>query len=328
MQGKQNIIRLVLVFVLSVSLAGCATGMASITPTKATVGYVTAIHKELVSLPLPESKIVVAVYKFRDQTGQYKDSNSQQTTTFSTAVTQGTTSMLIKALEDSGWFEPIEREGLSNLLNEREIIRSTNKEYSFLLQGEQKTSPVLPPLMYAPIILEGGVISYETNTVTGGFGARYFGIGGSAQTRRDQVTVYLRAVSVKTGKILKSVSATKSILSREVDFGIFRFVGLMRLLEVESGLSTNEPPQMCVLEAIEKAVHDLIVEGTIDGIWNLKNPEDINSSSIQDYLKEKQGIEKTFVFDKEGNLAEDNTQYLSSIQDYAGEQETRRNDYR
>ena len=38
-----------------------------------------------------------------------------------TAVTQGASSMILKALEESKWFIPLEREGLSNLLNERKI---------------------------------------------------------------------------------------------------------------------------------------------------------------------------------------------------------------
>jgi len=299
MREKQNTMKLFSVLVLGFFLTGCAAGLASIATERATVGYTTAIHKDLASLPEPEAKIVVAVYKFRDQTGQYK--YHPQATTFSTAVTQGSTSMLIKALEDSKWFEPIEREGLPNLLTERKIIRSTTEEYrQHLSEEEQKNLPVLPPLMYAPIILEGGIIAYETNVVTGGFGAKYFGVGGSGETRRDQVTIYLRAVSVKNGKVLKTVTTTKAILSRGVDFGIFRFVRVKRLLEVEAGLTTNEPPQMCVLEAVEKAVHDLIVEGTLDKIWNLKNPEDIKSSSIQNYLKEKEEV--NVAFDKKGNL--------------------------
>ncbi|MEK7578498.1 MAG: CsgG/HfaB family protein, partial [Patescibacteria group bacterium] len=141
MKEKQSVMRIMPVFVLLVFMTGCAASMASIITTKATAGYTTAIHKDLVSLPPPERKIVVAVYKFRDQTGQYK--SSPQATTFSTAVTQGTTSMLIKALEDSKWFEPIEREGLPNLLTERKIIRSTTEEYKNL-QKEEKSLPVLP----------------------------------------------------------------------------------------------------------------------------------------------------------------------------------------
>jgi len=278
---------------------GCGSELAYKHTERATIGYTTAIHNDLISLPEPKEKIVVAVYKFRDQTGQYK--TSAQATTFSTAVTQGATSMLIKALEDSGWFIPIEREGLSNLLNERQIIRSTRLQYQN--EGGQKLPP-LPPLLYAGVLLEGGIIGYDTNLITGGLGVKYFGAGGSGKFRRDQVTIYLRLVSTKNGQILKSVSTTKSVLSRQVDFGIYRFVRVKRLLEAETGLSTNEPPSMCVLEAIEKAVFDMIIEGLQDGIWQLKNPEDINHPVIQKYLQEKQQTEKIVTFDKKGRLVE------------------------
>jgi len=254
---------------------------------QATLTHTTAAHKDLVSLPPPERKVVAATYQFSDQTGQYK--YRADVTTYSRAVTQGATSMLIKALEDSGWFEVIEREGLARLLKERDIINTTRKNYK---SSQGQSLPLLPPLLYAGVILEGGIISYDTNVVTGGFGAKYFGLGGDIEYRKDQVTIYLRAVSVQNGKILKSVSTTKTILSKEVHLGIFRFVSLKRLLEAETGLTTNEPPHMCVLEAIEKAVLSLIIEGIADGIWNLKNPEDIKSPVIQSYLEEKKEVEK------------------------------------
>lgn len=237
----------------------------------------------------------MSVYKFRDQTGQYK--YHPTATTFSTAITQGATSMLIKALEDSGWFIPVEREGLPDLLTERKIVRATRNQYD-----KNNELPGLPPLMYAGLLLEGGIIAYETNIVTGGFGARYFGIGGSVEYRRDSITIYLRAVSIKNGKVLKSVMVRKVILSREIDLGVYRFIRFKRLLEAETGLSYNEPTQMCVLEAIEKAVFSLIVEGIIDGFWQLENKENINSPIIKKYLKERESIEKRLYFDKEGNL--------------------------
>jgi len=280
-----------------VSLSGCKEVDLALTPTRATIGYTTTIHNDLISLPSPQQKVVVAVYKFRDQTGQYK--TSAAATTFSTAVTQGATSMVNKALEDSGWFIPIEREGLPNLLNERKIIRSTR------LQAEAEGGPklgALPPLLYAGVLLEGGIIGYDTNYITGGAGVRYFGIGGSGQFRKDRVTIYLRLVSTKNGQVLKSVSTTKSILSKEVDIGVYRFVSVKRLLEAETGLSTNEPATMCVMEAIEKAVYDLIVEGIKDGIWGLADPEDINHPVIQNYLREKRRSEKIVTYDKKGNL--------------------------
>jgi curli production assembly/transport component CsgG len=286
---------------LGVFLSGCSGDFTrdnfSMKPMKATIGHTSAIHNDLVSLPGPAEKIVVAVYKFRDQTGQYKASSS--TTTFSTAVTQGATSMLVKALEDSGWFTPIEREGLPNLLNERKIIRSSR------LQHEAETGnkmASLPSLLYAGVLLEGGIISYDTNFITGGAGLRYFGMGGSGMFRKDRVTIYLRLVSVKNGEVLKTVSTSKSILSKEVDFNVYRFVSVEKLLEAETGYSTNEPPSMCVLEAVEKAVYDLIIEGIQDGIWDLKNQKDFNTPVIQKYFEEKKTVEKMITLDKEGNL--------------------------
>jgi curli production assembly/transport component CsgG len=254
-------------------------------PTKpAKIGFVTAAHKDLISLPPPKMKIFVGVYRFRDQTGQYKI--QPNATSFSTMVTQGATSMLVKALEDSGWFIPVEREGLSDILTERKIIRATIAHYKEKQKGNGKKLPELPPLDMASITIEGGIVAYDTDVYTGGFGLKYYGIGGSTQFRVDRVTIYLRAVSVDTGRVLRSVMTNKTILSKEVDIGVYRYVSIKKLLEIETGLSYNEPTQMCVLEAIEKAVVALIVDGIKNHYWELKNPDDINSPVIKRYIEE------------------------------------------
>ena len=275
---------------LTVLLTGCSPYLRQANPvftSPATLGYTTSVHKDLISLPEPKEQIVIAVYKFRDQTGQYKASSTGMT--WSTAVTQGATSMLLKAMEDSGWFIVVEREGISNLLNERKIIRSTRENYA---DENGNNLPPLPPLLYAGVTVEGGIISYETNTLTGGIGARYFGLGGHTEFRSDQVSIYLRTVATKSGRILNQVNTTKTILSKAVDFSLYRFVREKRLLEYESGFTTNEPPQLCVLEAIEKAVLGLICEGILSKSWELKNPQDIRSPIIQQYLQEKQNVDQ------------------------------------
>jgi curli production assembly/transport component CsgG len=282
---RQNKTALI-VLVSSLLATGCTAANKFLT-TSATLDYQTAVHEDLRSLPLPEKKIVVAVYKFKDQTGQYKFHPTA--TTFSTAVTQGATSMLIKALEESGWFLPVEREGLPDLLTERKIVRETQKETE------------LPSLLSAPIVLEGGVVAYETNLITGGVGVKYYGAGGSADFRRDSVSIYLRTTSVADGRVIKSVMTQKTILSKEVDIGVFRFVKLKRLLEIETGLSTNEPPQMCVLEAIEKAVYSLILEGVISRLWTPADREKM-MPIIQEYLNEK-GEHKKAELDENGNIS-------------------------
>src|SRR5690625_2480365 len=92
------------------------------------IGEITATERDFEKLPTPKEQVVVGVYKFRDQTGQYK--SSELGANWSTAVPQGLTTILIKSLEDSKWFIPIERENIGNLLNERQIIRTTRQEYS------------------------------------------------------------------------------------------------------------------------------------------------------------------------------------------------------
>lgn len=229
----------------------------------------TPSHKGLSELPAPQEKLVAAVYRFRDQTGQYKP--SEDIASWSTAVTQGATSILLKTIQDSGWFDAIEREGISNLMNERQIIRSIRAEH-----GDQ--SP-LPPLLYAGVMLEGGIIGYDSNTMTGGMGARYLGIGGSTEFRQDKVTIYLRVVSTQNSRILKTVHSTETILSQKVDANVFKFVDEAKIIEGEAGYTVNEPATMAVTRAIEKAVEKLIMEGIKDGLWQVDEDE-------QPYLEE------------------------------------------
>ncbi|GET25276.1 CsgG/HfaB family protein [Prolixibacter sp. NT017] len=276
-------VQLVIVLTASFVLSSCnAYFNQPMAPTPARIGQDTRISSKFAELPAPEEPIVAAVYKFRDQTGQYKATDYGSS--WSTAITQGATSILLKALEDSKWFVPIEREGLANLLNERKIINSSRMNYS---QQTGSNEPSLPPLLFAGVILEGGIISYDYNILTGGAGARYLGIGANTQYREDRVSIYLRAISTNSGRILKSVNVSKRILSQEISAGVFKYVATNKLLEAESGFTYNEPTDIAVQEAIEKAVLDLIMEGVFDGLWKLKNPEDVEAPIFTEYLKEK-----------------------------------------
>ena len=230
------------------------------------------INRDLVNLPLPKGKIVASIYSFRDLTGQYKPSPSSS---FSTAVSQGASSMLVKSVKDSGWFSALSREGLQDLLTERKIIRAGLKN--------KKVKAEVPALLGANIIFEGGIIGYETNMKTGGAGAKYFGVGISEQYRVDQVTVNLRAVDVSSGRVINSVTVSRSILSRQVQAGAFRFIRFKRLLEVEAGYTRNEPVQLCLLEAIQEAVVRIIVEGVEDSSWSLRHSQQTSHPLLAKY---------------------------------------------
>lgn len=272
-------------------MSSCAPFLnQSFAPKDARLGAESPVAELFPLLPEPKEKIVASVYKFRDQTGQYKP--SEVGANWSTAVTQGATSILLRALEESEWFVALERENLGNLMNERKIIRSSRAQY---LDGENLQESLLPPLLFAGIILEGGIISYDANVITGGAGLRYFGAGASGQYRQDRVTVYLRAISTSNGRILKTVYTSKTILSQTVDVGLFRYVKFKRLLETESGFTYNEPTEIAVKDAIEKAVHSLIIEGIIEGLWESEAEAPLENEAIQEYLEEKQISEHTDV---------------------------------
>lgn len=236
----------------------------------------TATFSDLTSLPEPRGKIVASVYNFRDYTGQYKRSPASS---FSTAVTQGATAMLMSAMADSGWFVVLEREGLQNLLTERKIIRAALQKHN----DTPDLNTDLPSLMSANVLLEGGIVAYDSNIKTGGLGVRYFGIGTSEQYREDQVTVNLRAVDIVSGRVLHSVLVSKTVLSMEITSGVYTFVDHKKLLESEAGVTTNEPAQLCVLAAIESALLHLIAEGVQKRLWALQNPDDLHSQIITRY---------------------------------------------
>lgn len=231
-------------------------------------------YRDLRFLPDPRGRIPVAVYGFRDQTGQYK---AAPASSFSTAVTQGGATMLTNVLQESGWFSVLEREGLQNLLTERKIIRSATPR----TPGSRTTDTEdgITPLTSASILLEGGIVAYDSDIRTGGIGVRYLGISSSEQYRLDQVTVNLRAVDIRTGRILLSVMTTKSLLSREIQAGVFRFIEFKKLLEAEAGYTSNEPAQLCLLSAIEAAVIHMIAQGVEQKLWAV-SPESRHGDGI------------------------------------------------
>lgn len=282
------------VLLFSFLLVGCGAYFNQpVNRQQARAGELTSKSRYLKELPKPAEPIIAGVYNFRDQTGQYK--NIDVGSSFSTAISQGGTTMLIKALEDSGWFTVLERENLGNLLNERNIINTTREQYK---KAGSDNQPQLPPLLFAGILLEGGVVSYDTNIITGGAGARYFGVGSSTQYREDRITVYLRAVSTTNGRILKTVYVSKTILSQAVSANLFKYVNFQRLLEVETGFTVNEPVQLAMKDAIEKAVESLIIEGISENLWRTASGKETDSLLVANYFTEKDIEESTLLYDR------------------------------
>ncbi|MGB3712699.1 MAG: CsgG/HfaB family protein [Erythrobacter sp.] len=278
---------------LGAGLGGCMTladDGRDLLPEETSLAYFpkkTQTQNLLQQLPGPQRQVAIAVYGFTDQTGQFKPTNSGQT--LSRAVTQGAGSILVKALQDAGtrsWFTVVERENLDNLLKERQIIGEMRRRYL----GEEEVDPnALPALLFAGVLLEGGIIGYDTNTVTGGAGAAFLGIGGRTEYRQDTVTVYLRAVSVRTGEVLTNVQASKTIASQAIGANAYRFVAFRELLEAEWGITANEPDQIALQQAIEKAVYGLVLEGVELDLWRFADMERA-APILATYRAERDGI--------------------------------------
>ena len=221
---------------------------------------------QLVKLPeLDGPRIPVAIYGFLDRTGQKK--SNDKLALFSTAVTQGAESFLIQSLQDPpGWFTVVERVGLDNLIKERQLIRNQREVY------EGKDAKPLRPLLVAGLIIDGGIIGYDTNLRSGGTGARALGIGASAQYRVDEIVISLRLISVNTGEVLLNTAVSKTIYSTAQNQGVLTFVDMgTTSIELENGVAINEPTTYAVRVAIEQAVYEMIQEGIKRKIWAAKS---------------------------------------------------------
>ena len=262
---KNNIFR-ILPITLAAVLAGCGTISESLRTFDEPVSIKTSVKKESELKEPASGQIPVAVYNFRDMTGQRK--SSQTIASLSSAVTQGADAYLVKSLQEVGggkWFKVLERGGLDNLIKERQLIRQMRELY----QG--KDAQPLPPMLFAGMILEGGIIGYDSNTKSGGSGARILGIGGTTEYRQDEVTISLRAVSVATGEVLVAVNVSKTVISFQDKAGVLKFYEAgTQAIELETGSATNESMNKAVQIAIHAAVVDLIQQGVEKGHWGIK----------------------------------------------------------
>ena len=260
----------ILIAVLScLVLAGCATKYADNDYQVEAPRIVSADffkREENKVKPPKGGKVIVSVYSFKDQTGQRKPND--KLAVFSSAVTQAPDAYLVKALQDVGdgsWFRVIEPIDIDSLIKERQLIKSMRDLYD----GD-KAKP-LDPLLFSGLIIEGGVVGYDSSVQSGGIGVRVFGVGPNVQYRTDIVTVNLRVVAVNSGEVLLSVTTTKTILSYGDNVGALTFVDAGTLsIEGEIGHSINESVNLATQRAIEAAVVEMIREGERKKFWKFK----------------------------------------------------------
>jgi curli production assembly/transport component CsgG len=248
-------------------LSGCAVSQNNRMGTSPKpVNMPVMMQKEFdaVKPPTNMQPITVALYSFTDKTGQRRP--QQNIASLSTAVTQGAETFLIKALSDVGqgkWFKVVERVGIDGLTRERQLIRQMREAY------EGANAKPLPPMTFAGLLIEGGIVGYDSSTKSGGMAARWLGIGPQTQYSEDIVTVSLRIISVSTGEVLATVTVQKTIVSAADSIAAMKFFDVgTKSFEFETGMTVNEPGTFAVKSTIEMAVLELIKEGARKGIWS------------------------------------------------------------
>ena len=261
------------IILLSFILVGCATNKASFDVKTQAVAY-----KDLSSVKAPEGDpVIIAVYDFLDMTGQKKPGGNFAS--MSSAVTQGSYQLLIKALQDAGegkWFRVVERSSLASLLQERKLIRTTRQ----LASGEN--AEPLPALLFAGAYITGGIVGYDSDIKSGGIGARILGIQANKQYREDIVTIILRLVNVQTGEVVITTTVEKTIVSTSTGSDVFKYFDAdTMLVEIEAGYAKNEPVTFAVRKAIEKGVVDLIHLGAQKELWKFR----VEVPQIKDYIE-------------------------------------------
>jgi curli production assembly/transport component CsgG len=277
-------------------LMGCVstTGQRELLeePPKLTPSSPTSLDLE--NLPPPARKLDIAVYAFPDLTGKNEPNNN--VAVFSRAVTQGGSGFAVDALQRAGhgrWFTVDERIGLNNLLQERQLVRATRAEF------EGDDAKPLPPMRFAGLLLEGGILAFDGNVVTGGVGANFLGIGGDVQYQQDTVTVGMRIVSVQTGEILTSVTTTKTVYSVGLQANVYKFVSVDQILQAEGGVTRTEPTQLAVRQAIDLAAYATVMQGVQRGLWKFADPR--RGRELLDQYLSRESVTATTVKSDAGN---------------------------
>jgi curli production assembly/transport component CsgG len=275
-----------------IALAGCASNPVynTVEQPSPIVGSLSSTSMALAQLPAPPRRLTVAVYDFPDLTGQRRPTQIGSVSELSTAVSQGSSSVVIEALRLTGggtWFNVLDRTRDADQVRERTILAATSPNTPF--------AP-LPPAEY---ILNGGVTAFERSVVANNTSAAFLGIGGNKSVVRNFVSVTLRLVRADTAEVIDSVTAYRSIdnnsegvASRSrLPGGIYpdsllsKYPSPSDYLEADLSRSRAEMVQIATREAIEAALYELIGNAARGGLWE-RPARNIRTAAVADVAPE------------------------------------------
>lgn len=128
-------------------------------------------------------------------------------------------------------------------------------------------SAPMPELRTADYIITGAIVAYESNTLSGGRGVRFWNTGLVSETRKDTITVNLRLVNTATGVLESNKTTTQVVVSRRRQGDFMNYVSLNKVLEFETGHAFNEPKTFALDAAFQLALAGIVADMQSKGKW-------------------------------------------------------------
>lgn len=215
----------------------------------------TAVVSAATALPAASQKITASVYPFRIAAEQQYQPTRATPRPVDIA---NYTTLLFEVLRTSNWFVPVESANMGSLLNSRQANPLSTSEVA-----TSDASSVQQPTL----ILESGLFSNDAMPVPAEAVNSTGPTTAPGPWRQDRATVFIRAISVQTGQLLKTIYWTKTILSQPTGTSTYRYVLYNQPNAPLVGTTTVSPDRLAIVEAMKQAVDGLIIEGVRDGLW-------------------------------------------------------------
>jgi len=178
--------------------------------------------------------------------------------------------LILNSYSDERRIRLFSRRLLTDLVNERRLAQQYNStaasrslnslsEAAKALVNPDKLSKAYDLADIAPVdyLLTGAVIGYDKNLSDLGAGAGLVGLSSSYKKSDDAVTVLVQIIDVATGEIAGVGIGSESVTSVMLGGGVFKFLEIDRILELEGGGSLNEPRTYALYQALNQAVENM-----------------------------------------------------------------------
>jgi curli biogenesis system outer membrane secretion channel CsgG len=208
----------------------------------------------------------VAVAQFDDLTGARIEGG---TSTAVAASGRILTEYILMGANVKGAYRVLDRAGLANLLNERRLADQINasNEADVISASPAAVRDQLPgripplvdidPLGVSDYLIYGAVVGYDRRLIDNGGGFGIAGVRMRNRTSRDQVSVIVQLVDVRTGEIIATGFDAQFIDSSSVAGDIFALLRTDRLLEFEQANLVNDPATLALFLAIDAALTEM-----------------------------------------------------------------------